>query len=310
MIKLSDEYKSNIIKMFGELGSNWIDSIPTKIEKYVKKFKLSNIKVYDSLTYNIIIFADSEYYGKVILKIEIPYKEMTIRESLALELNNGGGASKCYFKDIDDGVLLVERLMPGISLNTIDDLEERVKIFSDVRERFNIRVNSANELPSYTDILNRSINMAHEQQERFSDIKSPVLKAESLYSEIARKNDNNYLLHSDLHGENILLSGNEWKAIDPHGFIGNKVFDNAIFIQKELDKIGYSEENIDRLIELIVKYNDFSKESIAYALYVNYVLNLCWDKEVNLDVSSGLEKTSVINSYIEKDVKKKTLNNN
>ena len=310
MINLSDKYKSNINKMFGELGASWIDSIPAKIEKYVKEFKLSNIQVYDSLTYNIILFADSEDYDKVVLKIEIPYKEMTIRESVALELNNGLGSSKCYFKNIDDGVLIIERLIPGTPLNTINDLEERVKIFSDVRERFNIRVNSTNELPTYTDILNRSINMVNEQQERFGDLKSPILKAETLYGEINKMNDNTYLLHSDLHGDNILLSGGEWKAIDPHGFIGNKVFDNAIFIQKELDRIGYTEENIDRLIELMTKYNNCSKESIAYAFYVNFVLNICWDKEVNLDVSSNLEKSLVISDYIEKDVKKKALNNN
>lgn len=308
MISINENYKNNIINMFGDIGVKWLDSIPNIIEKYVKEFELTNIKVNEPLTYNIVMSADSKKYGSVILKIEIPYKEMTIREAAALELNNGVGGCKCYYKDIDDGVLLIEKLKPGDSLNTVEDLETRTKIFSDVLNRFSIKVNTINnDLPFYKDILKRSIDMVYNEPERFGEIKEPVILAEKIYNEIETKGDNNYLLHSDLYSDNIILSGDVWKAIDPHGFLGNKVLDTAIFIQKELDKIGYTRENIDTIIKLVSKKCGYTNEEISKAFYVNYVLNICWDREVNLDTTKSLERANLINNYIIQKKKIKTL---
>ncbi len=307
MITINDEYKKNINNMFGEIGDKWLDSIPDLVSKYIKKFGLANIRVNEPLTYNIIIFADSIQYGPVILKIEIPFKEMTIRESVALELNNGVGACKCYFKDIEDGVLLIEKLNPGESLNTINDLEERTRIFVDVLNRFSIDVHDNNDLPLYKDILKRSVDMVNNDQSgKFDELKESINIADSLYMEIDNKGFNHNLLHSDLSCGNIVKSGNDWKSIDPHGFVGNKVIDTAIFIQKELDKIGYNKENIDSIISLVSEYSLYSKEEIANIFYVNYVLNICWDKEVNLDISNSLVKSKIILDYINSLEKPKT----
>ena len=298
MININDDYKKNINSMFGEIGEKWLDSIPDLVDKYTKRFGLTNIKVNEPLTYNIVMFADSKEYGEVIFKIEIPYKEMTIREAAALELNNGQGACKCYYKDIDDGVLLIEKLCPGESLNKVDSLEERTIIFADVLNRFSIEVNNNTELPLYRDILKRSTDMVYNQPDKFGEIKDVVPIAESMYEEIDSKGMNNHLLHSDLYSDNIILSGNEWKSIDPHGFVGNKVLDTAIFIQKELDKLGYTKENIEAMISLVSKYCGYTKDEISKAFYVNYVLNICWDKEVNLDTTKSLERAVLINNYI------------
>ena len=297
MINISEEYKRNINNMFGEIGSKWIDLIPTIIEKYSSKFRLTNIKVIEPLTYNIVMFADSKDYGPVVFKIEIPYKEMTIREAEALELNNGKGACKCYYKNIDDGVLLIERLYPGKSLNEVNSLDERTRVFSEVLDKFSIEINHKTELPSYKDILQRSIDMVY-TNDKFNEIKEVVSIAERIYQDIECKNESNHLLHSDLYSDNIILSNNEWKSIDPHGFIGNKILDTAIFIQKELDKIGYTEENIRKMIKLVSYYCRFTEEDIANAFYVNYVLNICWDKEVNLDITTSLERSEKIHNYI------------
>ena len=295
---ISDDYKKNILLMFGEVGEKWLSSIPKLVDQYTQFFHLSNVRILDSLTYNVLLFAESADYGPVVLKIEIPFKEMTIRESVALELNQGVGACRCFYKNIDDGVLLIERLSPGCSLNEIEKLEDRTRIFATVANKFNIPINFDTELPTYSSILSRSVNMASEQKEKFADIAHLISKADNMYKEIESKGNNNFLLHSDLYSDNILMSNDGWKAIDPHGFIGNKIFDTAIFAQKELDKISYDIGNIDYVLELLSKYCGYSKQDISIAFYVNYVLNICWDREVNLDTTKSIIRANVIHDYI------------
>ena len=307
MITLEEEYKANIRNMFRDIGEEWLEKIPKLIEKYTQEFHLTNVRINEHLTYNVLLFADSIAYGPIILKIEIPFKEMTIRESKALELNQGEGACKCYYKDIDDGVLMIERLFPGNSLNDIKDLEERVKVFADVSRKFN-KIVETDELPTYKDILYRSINMAFEQ-DRFEDIREYASIASKMYEKIDNQNQNQYLLHSDLYTDNILLSGNTWKAIDPHGFVGNKIFDTAIFIQKELDKIGYTKENMDLMFLLMEEYCGYSQEELQESFFINYLLNICWDKEVNLDTTKSMERLKRIYEYIREYKEQNEFNN-
>lgn len=283
MITIANEYKEKIIGMFGEIGKNWIERVPSIIDKYINKFKLTDINIVSDLTYNILLFAKNNEFGDVVLKVELPFKEMTERESIALKLNNGVGACKCYYSNVDDGIILMERLLPGISLEEEKNFEKKVSIFSDVSRKFNIIINKDVNLPTYREILDRSISIIGEND--IYSIMNLLETADKLYGEVEEEQDVNYLVHSDLHCGNILLSCNEWKVIDPHGFIGDRVLDIAIFVQKQLEKTNYSDENIDEILSIVSKYTSESEEKILKTLFVNHVLNMCWDIEVNFDKS-------------------------
>lgn len=302
-MEVSTNYKKNIEKMFGDIGKEWLQTIPDKIEKYVKIFNLKNIKLLNEFTYNVLIFGESDDFGPVVLKIEIPFKELTLRESNALKLNDGKGACKCYYSNIDDGVILIERLQPGITLNSVNDLEERIKIFNEVSAKFNIQIGEDTGLPSYREILDRSIKLAIEYERKFLPVNELLKIASSVYEDLQLNNDPNYLLHSDLFCDNILKTTDGWKAIDPHGFIGEKILDTAIFMQKELEKKYFNEKAVENLLDIMSKNINLNEKDLMKALFVNYILNICWNIEVNLD-----------NKYISKSVDKaikllKMLNN-
>lgn len=282
-MEVSTNYKNNIEMMFGDIGKEWLQTIPDKIEKYVKMFNLKNIKLLNELTYNVLIFGESNEFGPVVLKIEIPFKELTIRESTALKLNAGKSACKCYYSNVDDGVILIERLQPGRTLNTIENLEDRIKIFNEVSEKFNIQVGQDTGLPTYREILDRSINLSTEQEQKFSPVNNLLKVANSVYNDLHSNNESNYLLHSDLFCDNILETDEGWKAIDPHGFIGEKILDTAIFIQKELEKKDFYKNDVENLLYIMGKNIKLNENDLLKALFVNYVLNICWNIEVNLD---------------------------
>src|SRR5574344_3034095 len=310
MINLSEDYKKNIINMFPKIAENWLKKIPLIVNKYIIKFNLQNVKVLDNLTYNTILFAESPEYGKVVLKVEIPFKEMTIRESEALIINGGYGACKCLFVDVDDGIVILERWTPGYDLSTINDIDEKIAIFKEVADRFNLSVDEAYKgLPSYKEILMRSKNMADSDLKKYEIVKPLLDDAINIYDFIEQNNKCNYLLHSDLYSENIIKSGNTWKAIDPHGFIGPKILDETIFIQKELGDTNFNLDTLNILLEKMSKQCNHSVDELTKAFFVNYVLNICWDLEVNLDekhIEKSIEKASIVEEKINKKNKEYT----
>ena len=302
MIEISGDYKNRVIQMFGDYGKSWLDKLPDIIDKYIKEFDLKDVKLISNLTYNVLFFAKSDTYGDVVLKVELPFKELTERESMALILSNGIGACKCYYANVDDGIILMERLFPGNTLSEENDLDTRIKVCMEVAKKFNIKVGNDTNLPKYRDILNRSIDIIG-KNERY-DVGEFLEVADNLYSEIEEENDSNYLIHSDLYSDNVLMSNHGWKVIDPHGFIGDKVLDTAMFIQKELEANGFNEDNIDHIIDEITKYTDDSKEKILKTLIVNYILNMCWDIEVNLGdevVNREIERSKLLINHYNKN---------
>lgn len=307
MINLSEDYKKNIINMFPKIAEKWLKKIPLIVNKYIIKFNLQNVKVLDNLTYNTILFAESPKYGKVVLKVEIPFKEMTIRESEALIINGGYGACKCLFVDVDDGIVILERLTPGYALSTINDIDEKIAIFKEVADRFNLSVDEAYKgLPSYKEILMRSKNMADSDLKKYEIVKPLLDDAINIYDFIEQNNKCNYLLHSDLYSENIIKSGNTWKAIDPHGFIGPKILDETIFIQKELEDTNFDIDLLISFIEKMSKKCGQLCEELSQAFFVNYVLNICWDLEVNLSyehINKSINKAYLIQQIIKESKK-------
>lgn len=282
MINLTDQYKNKILSMFGTIGENWLIDITKIVDKYVTKFHLTNLHVHKDLSINLILYAECEKFGKIVLKIGPPvFDELIYREATALEKFNGQGACKCYYSNLKDGIRILERLIPGETLNNVADRKERIKAFCDVALSLDIKMQYYKQLPSYRKILDRSISKSEEQPEKFKPLKELIIIANNLYNEIEEKHLPIYLLHADLHHDNILTSGNERKAIDPHGFLGEKVLETARFMEKEIEKQVISKENILEVINLMAKYFNNNKILICKVLFIDYVLSSCWDIEMN-----------------------------
>lgn len=284
MLNLPDYYKTKIISMFGSLGESWLAKVPEVIDKYVAKFKLTNLQFHEDLSINLILYAECDKFGKIVLKIGLPiFNELIYRETKALEEFNGKSACKCYYNNLDDGIRILERLVPGETLHNVEDREERIKAFCNVALSLDVKLVHHIQLPSYREILDRSINQSDEQPERFKSLKGLIITANDLYKEIENKNLSKYLLHADLHHHNILTSSNGRKAIDPHGFLGEKVLETARFMENEIEKQEISKDNILEVVNLMANYFSEDKALICKVLFIDYVLSTCWDIEMNFD---------------------------
>lgn len=88
-------------------------------------------------------------------------------------------------------------------------------------------------------------------------------------------------MHNDLHHYNILKSGNEYKAIDPHGVIGEKVFEYVPFIINEYWQNDFEVTYMLKVIQKIANHSKEKKINILKATYIHLLLSTIWFKEDN-----------------------------
>ena len=154
----------------------------------------------------------------------MPTPELT-SEIQALRLYDGDGAVRLLDFDTEKGVLLMERLIPGRSLETFSDAtndEDATRIAARVMRRL------WRPLPvdhSFATVEQWASGLMRLRQ-RFAGETGPFPKrlveiAERLFDELLSSSSAPVLLHGDLHHLNILKSQDTWKAIDPKGVAEN-----------------------------------------------------------------------------------------
>lgn len=271
MINLPDNFKTKIINRYGQDGNNWLNNIDNVIEKYKNKFELENIRLVDKLGMNIVLFAESHKYGNVVMKIGAPGKT-AISEINIIKYYSSEIFPKCYYSSLEDRVIILERIFPGDNLTTVDNLEERIKIFTNISENILVPIEKIDNIePFFTfkDIFKSRIEYVYQNKSDFVDILWMIDKANNIYDEICKMNLPKYILHNDLHHKNILKSEVGWKAIDPHGIIGERVIEISQFIRSELDNINLDNDNeFDEIIILVSQYYKENKILILQTLYM------------------------------------------
>ena len=265
MIQLPKEFKENIINRHGKIGKEWLNSTNEIIEKYKKQFNLSNIKLADNLSMNILIYANSSEYGEVVLKIGAP-GETTIGEINYLRQYSSKYFAKCYYYNIDDRVMLLEKVNPGYNLMNIKNQQERINIFCTMLNNIIVNNTSNNEFKFYENIIKEKIEYVNNNKQDYTNILHMSDITNNLYNDIKKLNLPKYILHDDLQYKNIIKSNQGWKVIDPHGVIGEKVFETTHFIRNELLENGL--ERMDEIVALISNYLKEEKILIYKALYI------------------------------------------
>jgi len=271
MIILSDKFKTKIINRYGKEGNKWLNNIDNIIMKYKKIFMLKNIRLVDNISMNVVLFAESPKFGNIVIKIGAPSKTI-ISEMHVIKYYSPNYFPKCYYYSIEDKVLILERIFPGYNLSILENFEEKTKVFIDISNNLLIpieNVKDKEQFLTFHDIFKSKIEYAYQNKSQYLDILWMIDKANKIYDKIYEMNLPKYILHNDLHCKNILKAEDRWKAIDPHGIIGERVIELSQFIRNELDNINLDNEcEFDEIISLVSKYYKEDKTLILETLYI------------------------------------------
>jgi streptomycin 6-kinase len=290
---IPDYFKSNIHRLFGEKGDNWIEDVHTIIGACVERFKLSSVSPAGGLSVNLVYFADSADYGAVVLKVCFPSREL-YSEIESLLLFDGKGICCCYAYDFDLGAILIERLIPGDELNSIDDKDERVRVGAGLIANLPKPAAAENTLPRFDDWISRAFGRARAEKKATGRFLEHIDNAEEKYAGFTKAGRPEYVLHGDLHHTNMLShSGRKgatndnstgFIAIDPKGVVGVREMEPGRFIQNHLALFPPGERMgvLGKTAKTISTITGDPVTSVLTAAFIDNVLSNCWSLEEHL----------------------------
>lgn len=286
------ELEENIINLYGENGKQWLTNLPQLVAHLEISYGLSNLKPFKNLTYNYVL---SGFQGlqPIVLKLGLDFSALK-REALTLRAFAGFGTVNLLLED--DGILLLERAVSGVSLKSYfpEKDNESIQIVVECFKKLHqTPIPCDHDLPHIKDwlmVLDKDL-----------DIPTDTLhKARRLRDELIASSAKPVLLHGDLHHDNILHNGNGWAVIDPKGVIGEPAYEIAAFIRNPIPELlehHNASSIIDNRINQFAKTLKLSKQRIINWCYVQAVLAWVWTLEDKCDETYFKKLTELFNRY-------------
>jgi streptomycin 6-kinase len=216
------------------------------------------------------------------------------REANALKVFEGCGVVKVLAAD--DGMLLLERSIPGVSLKSWFPAKDNdaIHITCDSLKRLHQapipQVHLFPHIKNWLAALDK-------------DWKIPVnylKKARQLRDSLLQTSAKEVLLHGDLHHDNLLQNGADWIVIDPKGVIGEPAYEVAAFIRNPIPELLELETALKIIHNRIIHFAQIlalPKQRILDWCYVQAVLSWVWALEDNCDQTYFKQLTVFFERY-------------
>lgn len=285
-MQISTEFQNKIINAFGSDGKAWLESLPSTIQTYLQKWELTSEGPVSNLSYNYVIKVTDSEGTPLILKLGVPNFD-TGNEMVTLQAYNGEGCAKLLNSDPENGVMLLERLVPGTMLSAETDerivLEHYIKVWKAIRKPLTDGASTPSlvhwfrGLTNYRNSGDSRVTMEH------------VQLAEEYFQMVMDTSKGPELLHGDLHHENILYSEQKgWLAIDPKGVAGDPYFDVVSFLVNQLDSKSDPKNILKLRVDTISDELGLDRRRLLNAAIALGTLYACWGIE---DSDPDWEKT-------------------
>lgn len=276
-MKLPQPFIENITRVWGQKGAAWLKELPDLIKFFSIQWQLTNIIPFDNLSFNYVARAYSAYHNTlVVLKIGIPSPEF-LKEAKALEYYGGNGCARLLKFDQPKSAMLLELIQPGTTVRSWfpahDD--KAVEIACQVMKKLHSR---AIIDPSDFQTIDQWFSL-FKTLEIPEDLQKHVAKARLLADELKQATQAHYLLHGDLHHDNILLdSKGNGIAIDPKGVVGEQAYEVGAFMcnPAELSQQSNLDEIMASRLDQFSKLLSIDRNRLAKACYVRMILSACW----------------------------------
>lgn len=254
---LPPSFARTTLALRGPEGTAWLDSLPGTLARWAERYSLQIGPHFPNLSFNYAAPARLPDGTGVVLKVCFPDRWFRT-EVEALRLYNGDGLVR-LLEVGDEGVMLLERLEPGVMLNTLQDDEEATSIAAVVMRQLHKAPPEGHQFPSVADWaegLTRLRAIFGGQTGPFPE--SLVSRAERLFAELLATSGAPVVLHGDLHHYNILSAQREpWLAIDPKGVIGDAAYEIGAYLRNPWPDM-HMRPDIERL--LIRRVYQFASE--------------------------------------------------
>jgi streptomycin 6-kinase len=257
MHPIPEGFARAMVEVWETEGAVWLERLPTLIDECARRWELKVGPPFEPLSYNYVAPAVRADGTEAVLKLGVPRDEI-MSEMEALRLLDGHGIVRLLEADMDQYVMLLERLRPGTMLSNLGDDDEATSIGARVMRKLWRPAPPEHRFPSLADWFE---GLAELRQE-FDGGTGPfderlVEEAETAARELLASTAVPMVLHGDFHHYNVLAAEREpWLAIDPKGIVGDPAFETGAFLYNalpdNLDQHALSQilaRRVDRLAE-------------------------------------------------------------
>jgi streptomycin 6-kinase len=247
------------------------------VETYLQQWELKSEGPVDNLSYNFVIKVTDSHGTPLILKLGVPNFD-TRNEMVTLQTYNGEGCAKLLKSDPENGVMLLERLVPGKMLSAESDemvvLDNFIKVWKAIRRP----VPEGTPTPSLTHWFE---GLTRYRSAGGGPISLEYVQlAEEFFQQVMETSEGLQLLHGDLHHENILYSEEKgWMAIDPKGVAGDPYFDVISFLINQLESKPDPKSTLKLRVDTISEQMGLDHERLLKAAIALGTLYACWGVE-------------------------------
>lgn len=268
---------ANVQDVYGEAGTAWLKKLPTLLNQLGEKRQFRFLQVMPELTYHFASLVEIMATQEIAVLKMAPTHQNIAAEAKWYSCFEQG-IPKIYWFDEEYYALLMEQLVPGKSLKTMVSVDDD--------EATRIICRTLRDLQSHQ-IKQVPFKHLSELSQSFSVLKGRLdnkmlTKAIFWFNELTSDRTQDVLLHGDLHHDNILSSGVTWKAIDPHGYLGDPAFEVGPMIYNPKDCFPHHRtisQIIDRRFNILTEELSFDPKRMKAWAFCMTVLSMAWTVE-------------------------------
>lgn len=287
MTLIPDKFRQDMIIVHGqEEASAWLERLPAILASCARRWQLTIFPPVGNLSFHYVAPAVRADGTPVMIKADSPTGEFA-EEVEALRLFAGPGMVRVLEVDEEQEVILMERLEPGTVLaKLVPEQDERAtSILVSVMRQIWRPVPARHHFPTVAGWFKGFERLRVRYDGGCGPFPERLLEeAEAMVAELLATPAAPMLLHGDLHHENILRSGNGWRAIDPKGVIGDPGYEPSVLFYNPMPEIFHVpnlREILARRLDQLAEELNMERERLRGWGLAQCVLSAWWSIEDN-----------------------------
>ena len=272
-----DQFRKNTIALYGKHGKDWLERLPAIRAAISKKYQLSALNPVSNMSFNYVC-SGMQNEKPIMLKLGFDQQAFS-KEADCLQAFEQYGSAKVIATE--PGMIIMQKLDPGMTLKSYFPQKDDQALT--ILCKTILQLHKA-QIPKHHHFFPLKKILSILDQDL--DIPQKLLdSARALRDDLLLSTKKEVLLHGDLHHENLLQHGNDWKVIDPKGFIGDPLFDLCAFILGPIPELLQQNNRtglIQKRIKICAHELQAPQQRIQDWLYVKSVLGWAWCLDDNM----------------------------
>lgn len=292
-LSVSATKRNLILSTFGKAGQNWLNELEATHINAANHWGLTFISSLPSeLFFMCRVISDN--FGPAVLKSGVPDESFQAQICATKEFSTLGAVR--VFDDLPSkGLLLMEDLSPGTPLSETPELKAREIFCTLLRPLKNHKTPTRSQC-DYKIFCDEAGSVFQKHELKGTVDSKLIVTGQTILKTMKSKSvEAQQLCHGDLHQQNILSQGNEWKIIDPKGVIAPFECELAAFIRNGIPETITSESLSHLLNERVCHFAhslDLSGLAILKSAFVSTLLATLYAYEDDSPVRERFEQVT------------------